>query len=371
MLHSAGVGTQGNLVWAVAGAIGAAYALWTMLASVRQGRLGVDVIALLALVGALVVGEYLAAAVISVMVASGRALEGWAAGGPATTCGPCWNGPRGPRTAMRAGPCGPSRWRRSSRRPCDGRPRRGGSRRRHPDQPRRCSTSRRSPGKPCRWSGERATRCRSGVVNAGSPSTCASRTRAAESAYAGIVRLVREAESSQAPFVRLADRYALWFLGVTLWRRRWPGRRRGGPGGGRAGGGHPLPADPGRPRGAGFGPVPGGPAGHRDQRRRRAGTPGQVHHPAHRQDGHPHQRPARPGRHRSRRATCPPTRSWPWPARSIRSHRTSWPTPWSTPPSTASVSWCCRKRWKRCPARASGASWETIVWRWARPPGWA
>ncbi len=48
--------------------------------------------------------------------------------------------------------------------------------------------------------------------------------RAAESTYAGIVRLVSEAEESQAPFVRLADRYALWFLLVSLARGR---ERRG------------------------------------------------------------------------------------------------------------------------------------------------
>jgi len=39
---------------------------------------------------------------------------------------------------------------------------------------------------------------------------------AAESTYAGIVRLVREAETSKAPFVRLADRYSLVFLPLTL-----------------------------------------------------------------------------------------------------------------------------------------------------------
>jgi len=43
------------------------------------GRIGVDVIALLALAGAMAVGEVLAAAVISVMLTSGRALEAWAA----------------------------------------------------------------------------------------------------------------------------------------------------------------------------------------------------------------------------------------------------------------------------------------------------
>lgn len=57
---------------------------------------------------------------------------------------------------------------------------------------------------------------RSGVVNAGAPFDMHALTTADESTYAGIVRLVREAQSSKAPFVRLADRYALWFLPLTL-----------------------------------------------------------------------------------------------------------------------------------------------------------
>lgn len=39
---------------------------------------------------------------------------------------------------------------------------------------------------------------------------------AAESAYAAIVRLVEEAEKTKAPAVRMADRYAVWFLVLTL-----------------------------------------------------------------------------------------------------------------------------------------------------------
>ena len=57
---------------------------------------------------------------------------------------------------------------------------------------------------------------RSGVVNAGGPFDLRTTTNAADSTYAGIVRLVSEAESVPAPFVRLADRYALWFLLLTL-----------------------------------------------------------------------------------------------------------------------------------------------------------
>ena len=39
---------------------------------------------------------------------------------------------------------------------------------------------------------------------------------ASESAYAAIIRLVEDAESRRAPFERMADRYANWFLAVTL-----------------------------------------------------------------------------------------------------------------------------------------------------------
>src|SRR5262249_7868322 len=55
----------------------------------------------------------------------------------------------------------------------------------------------------------------SGVVNAGSPFDLRVTARADQSAYAGVIRLVQQAEASQAPFVRMADRYALWFLLVT------------------------------------------------------------------------------------------------------------------------------------------------------------
>jgi len=39
---------------------------------------------------------------------------------------------------------------------------------------------------------------------------------AAESTYSGIVRLVKAAQEAKAPMVRIADRYALWFMALTL-----------------------------------------------------------------------------------------------------------------------------------------------------------
>jgi len=62
----------------------------------------------------------------------------------------------------------------------------------------------------------RGDRVPSGVVNAGPPFDMHALTTAEQSTYAGIVRLVREAQVSKARFVRLADRYALVFLPVTL-----------------------------------------------------------------------------------------------------------------------------------------------------------
>src|SRR6478609_7133949 len=53
--------------------------LW-VLTALRRGRAGVDVIAVLSLVGTLLVGEYVAGALIAVMLSGGRALEAAAEG---------------------------------------------------------------------------------------------------------------------------------------------------------------------------------------------------------------------------------------------------------------------------------------------------
>ena len=56
----------------------------------------------------------------------------------------------------------------------------------------------------------------SGATNAGEAFDLRATRRAADSTYAGIVRLVRAAQNSRAPMARLADRYSLVFLAVTV-----------------------------------------------------------------------------------------------------------------------------------------------------------
>ena len=80
LAHLAGAAGAGHDIWAVTTVIGLIPATWWVIEALRSHHLGVDVIALLALAGTLVVGETLAGAVITVMLASGRALESWAAG---------------------------------------------------------------------------------------------------------------------------------------------------------------------------------------------------------------------------------------------------------------------------------------------------
>ena len=56
----------------------------------------------------------------------------------------------------------------------------------------------------------------SGVSNVGAPILLVATRTAAQSTYAAIVRLAEAARRSRAPFVRLADRYALFFIPLTL-----------------------------------------------------------------------------------------------------------------------------------------------------------
>ena len=216
-LHLGGAGGAGNALWAAAGAAGAVYALWAVADAFRHGRVGVDVIAVLALAGALAVGELLAAAVISVMLASGRALEAWAAGRARRDLRALLE--RAPRTARRY--------------------RDGALETVAADQVVAGDLLLVAPGELVPVDGtvvgatavldesaltgeprpvDRASgqAVRSGVVNAGGPFDLRATVTAADSTYAGIVRLVAQAEASQASSVRLADRYAVWFLVVTL-----------------------------------------------------------------------------------------------------------------------------------------------------------
>ena len=208
-----------STLWALATVAGLGPAVRWVWSSARERRLGVDIIAVLALIGTLAVDEYLAGAVISVMLATGRTLEARATARARSDLRALRE--RAPRLVHRVeGATLTSPPARGGRRR---RPAAGAARR---DRP--CRRAARARGRVLDESAltgesllvERrgGDDVRSGAVNAGDAFTLRATSGAAESTYAGIVQLVAEAEAeaSTAPFVRLADRYAAAFVAVSL-----------------------------------------------------------------------------------------------------------------------------------------------------------
>ena len=179
----------------------------------------------------------------------------------------------------------------------------------------------------------------SGTVNAGAPFDLVATATAEHSTYAGIVRLVEEAQSSKAPFVRLADRYALLFVPLTLVIAGYAWMMLGGPGACpvRAGRGDALPAAPGR--------------AHRHRRRhqsvrRSAGSSSRAVAPWRPSPGHASSCSTRPARSPQAGRTSPTSRR----RRTARRRRCcASPARWSRSRRTSS-------RRRSCPAPASAVS---------------
>ena len=213
----AGARPAADVLWLATAAAGLGYALWATAGSIRRGRIGVDLIAVLAVAGAMAVGELLAAALIAVMLTSGRALEEWAAERAHRDLQALLA--RAPRTARRYRDgrletvplAGIVRGDLLMVAPGDVVPVDGTVSNDPAMLDESALTGEAHPVE--RPAGDAV---RSGVLNAGGPFDLRATSSAEESTYAGIIRMVAEAERSQAPFVRLADRYALWFLPLTL-----------------------------------------------------------------------------------------------------------------------------------------------------------
>ena len=192
-------------------------AVWWVIAGLRAGRFGVDVLAVLSLAGALAVGEYLAGALIAVMLATGQALDAAAERRATKDLRALLD--RVPRTARRrrddavdvvelddiavddvvvVGP--------GEVLPVDGQV--------HSDYAVIDDSA--LTGEPLTVRYEHGQTVRSGSVNAGGGLELRASTTAADSTYAGIVRLARQAAAETAPLVRLADRVAAWFVPVAL-----------------------------------------------------------------------------------------------------------------------------------------------------------
>ncbi|MEY4348898.1 MAG: hypothetical protein RL719_195, partial [Actinomycetota bacterium] len=66
--------------WWVSAGLGALVALRMLWVSIREGQVGSDILALISISATALIGEWLASAIIALMLATGQALETWAAG---------------------------------------------------------------------------------------------------------------------------------------------------------------------------------------------------------------------------------------------------------------------------------------------------
>ena len=206
----------GRLVWAGSIAVALVPLSYSVLRSVLRGDVGVDVIALVSMGGSLLLGEYLAGAVIALMLSGGNALEGAAVRRARRELTALLE--RAPKIAHRrqgdeleeipveeVGVGNVVLVRAGEVVPVDGVVVKGQA----------VVDESTLTGEPLPVSYEEGGMIRSGAINAGEAFDLRATRPATESAYASIVRLVRSAEEQRAPFVRLADRYALFFLPVT------------------------------------------------------------------------------------------------------------------------------------------------------------
>ena len=216
VLHVLGVDAPAHLLWAGTTALLLVPLTISVARSLLRRDVGVDAIALVAMAGALALGEYLAGAVIALMLAGGNALEEVANRRARRELSALVE--RAPRTALlrrdgrveevpvedvvkgdvvvvRAGEVVP----------VDG----------FVVSDEAVVDESALTGEPLPVTVHRGGQVRSGTASAGSAFELRALRPAADSAYAALVRLVQQAESQRAPFVRMADRYAALFLPLT------------------------------------------------------------------------------------------------------------------------------------------------------------
>ena len=189
---------------------------WSVARTLWRRDLGVDAIALVAMAAALATGEFLAGAVVALMLAGGNALEAYAAGRARNELRKLLE--RTPRFACRRRVGAVEEVPVDELRPGDIVVVRAGE-----VIPvdgvavaEAVVDEAALTGEPMPIVYTAGSALRSGSANAGEAFDLRATRLAAESTYAAIVSLVRAAETQRAPFVRLADRYAALFLPLTL-----------------------------------------------------------------------------------------------------------------------------------------------------------
>lgn len=213
----AGLGGWQAWIWGASGGLVLAFLLKDIAASLLKGEVGLDIVAGISMSAALGFGETLAAAVVGLMYAGGQLLENFAANRAQSHMAALLA--RVPKTALRyddghlsdvpidAVKAGDRLLiRQGDTIPVDGRVKSGKALLDLAALTGESVPVRRSEGQ----------EVPSGSTSLDMAFDMEAVRAASESTYAGIVRMVEAAQAAKAPMVRLADRYALVFLAVTV-----------------------------------------------------------------------------------------------------------------------------------------------------------
>ena len=218
ILYLGGEHPAAHTVWGVAvGVLAAELAVEVAHTVLVEHSLGVDTIALVAMVGALVLGQELAGAVIGLMFTGGASLEAIASRRARRELTALVQ--RAPKTAQLrvegrldevpidfVQPGDVVLVRTGEVVPVDG----------TLITPEAVIDTSTLSGEPLPETIRQGMPVLSGCANAGSPFDVRADRPASDSSYAALVRLVEQAETQRAPMVRMADRYAGFFLPLTL-----------------------------------------------------------------------------------------------------------------------------------------------------------
>ena len=181
------------------------------------GRMGVDAVAFVSMAAALALGQTLAGVVVAIMYAGGSVLEDFAVGRAERDLKSLVD--RAPRVAHRKTEgsfedvpidlvvVGDALLVRAGEViPVDG----------QITSPSASLDESAVTGEPIPVTGRAGEAARSGAINAGETFEMRASATAGESTYAGIIKMVTAAQTAKAPFIRMADRFALLLLPVTL-----------------------------------------------------------------------------------------------------------------------------------------------------------
>ena len=206
-----------DIPWAIGGFIGLIPSIKWVLDELKDKQMGSDVLAIFSIVGALAIREFFAAAVISFMLASGRALESWAEGRADFALKSLID--RMPKLANRITKTGQlevikiedveinNRLLVKSGEivPVDG------------IAQETCYLDQSAlTGEPMPVLLEKEGSVISGTINAGNAFEMIASGNVSQSTYSGIVTMVRNSRAQSSPNIRLANKWALRFVPITI-----------------------------------------------------------------------------------------------------------------------------------------------------------